>query len=136
METPNDDLGLGCFQLCLLVSSLEASNKFYADLGFEVKEGGVEQGFIVLRREDCEIGLFDESADMGALVMNFRGGNTPAIARRLTELGLELEKNRTNDDGSGSVITKDPDGNILFFDSTPAEVETYEQKRALYKQLS
>jgi lactoylglutathione lyase len=134
VDTPIEDLGLGCFQLCLLVSSLEASSRFYADLGFEVKEGGQDQGFIVLRREDCEVGLFTENIE--APVLNFRGGNTTAIARRLTELGLELNMNRTNEDGSGSVMVKDPDGNILFFDSSPAEIQAYEQNRQLYKQLS
>jgi len=134
MNDPTDGPALGAFQICLQVADLQISQDFYSALGFRVKEGSPAEGFVVLRREDCEIGLFAQP--MVGVVMNFRGGNTHAIAEWLSGRGLELPTNVTNpDDGSGSVILKDPDGNTLFFDSAPAEIEAYEQKRDLYRQL-
>ncbi len=133
MTATPDDLGFGAFQLCLHVKDLQVSADFYSRLGFHTKEGSPAEGFVVLRREDCELGLFTQP--MPGTVMNFRGGNTRKIAQWLTELGLELDPNVTNDDGSGSVITTDPDGNQLFFDSAPAEITAYEQKRDIYRQL-
>jgi catechol 2,3-dioxygenase-like lactoylglutathione lyase family enzyme len=134
MSTAPDGPPLGAFQICLQVADLQVSQDFYSGLGFRVKEGTPAEGFVVLRREDCEIGLF--TMPMDGTVMNFRGGNTHAIAAWLTERGHALETNVTNaEDGSGSVILRDPDGNQLFFDSAPAEIAAYEKKRDLYRQL-
>lgn len=134
MDPRREELGIGCFQLCLRVADLATSESFYAALGFKVKEAGRADGFVVMRREDCEIGLFTDH--VVGTVLNFRGGNTHEIARWLTDLGLELETNVTNKaDGSGSVTVKDPDGHTLFFDSGPQEIQAYEEQRPLYRKL-
>lgn len=130
----NGDIGLGRFQYCLNVRDIDASEAFYKNLGFQQVAGVNAEGWLVLRKEDCELGLF-KSGDRKSL-MNFRGGNVHEIVKTLAANGYEFNSAKTDaSSGSGSAILEDPDGNVLFFDSLPEEIEDYKTQRPLLKNL-
>ena len=128
------DLGMGRFQYCLNVKDLEKSEGFYSRLGFQQIGGNKEEGYLVLRKEDCELGLF-----MGIIPangMNFRGGNIAEIVTSLKGRDLAFKSEPfIKADGGGSAFLEDPDGNVLFFDSTPQEVLDYQEQQPLLKKL-
>lgn len=130
----NDSLGLGRFQYCLNVKDLDASEAFYKTLGFQQVSGVKAEGWLVLRKEDCELGLF-KSGERKSL-MNFRGGNVHEIVNTLSANGYAFKSANTDAaSGSGSAVLEDPDGNVLFFDSLPEEIEDYKGQRPLLKSL-
>jgi catechol 2,3-dioxygenase-like lactoylglutathione lyase family enzyme len=112
----------GALDVCLKVKDIEASVKFYGKLGFRQAEGEPSKGWSVQERHGVRIGLFRDAIDKN--ILNFRGGNIAAIARDLEKQGLKPYKVRVlKSEGVGNVFVDDPDGNVIFFDSTPDELE-------------
>lgn len=114
---------LGRLDVCLSVASAKESCVFYNQLGFETFESG--EGWAVVANEGCRLGLFEPHfMDGRAFSLNFRGGHIGELAASLDERGIEtLAAPRVRDGGAGSVSLVDPDGHLLFFDSTAAEVD-------------
>lgn len=112
--------GLGRFEYCLNVKDLDASREFYGKLGFEPIGGDADEGWAILSDGKAVIGLY--AGHIGENLMNFRRGDVFAIAAALKERGLELEKDaHVEPDGSAGATIRDPDGNLIYFNTHPDE---------------
>jgi catechol 2,3-dioxygenase-like lactoylglutathione lyase family enzyme len=118
-------MDLGWLDVCLRVADVRQSRAFYEELGFRRVEGEDGEGWAVVVNGEARIGLY-EARHMGdqAFNLNFRGGNVVDIAKGLAEAGHRFEKPLSvSESGGASVTARDPDGHILFFDSSPSEVK-------------
>lgn len=119
---------IGRLDVCLRVADVRASCRFYESLGFERVEGSPADGWVVLFNEASRIGLF-APAFMGhnSFSLNFRGGDIRLIAGAATEAGYRFEHGpRFLGDTGGSASIRDPDGYLVFFDTSQEEADTYE----------
>ncbi|HKZ60517.1 MAG TPA: VOC family protein [Candidatus Thermoplasmatota archaeon] len=111
---------LGRLDICLDVTSLARSAAFYEALGFREVEGNRSEGWAVLARGGVRVGLFH--GFIKSNVLNFRGGDVPAIVRALERAKVEpYEVKFVDRKGAGRASVRDPDGNVIFFDTTPKE---------------
>ncbi len=110
------DMKLGKTEFSLNVKSLAKSREFYASLGFEEVEGAGAEGWLVLEKSGLRIGLYQGHIPENALT--FFGGDVAAIAAHLTEAGYEMTSGPEKEaDGSLGATVKDPDGNLIYFNS-------------------
>jgi lactoylglutathione lyase len=120
-------MDLGAFSVSLSVKDLEASRRFYEQLGFEPMGGDAAQGWLILKNGDHIIGLFQGMFERNSLTFN-PGWDQDASAvgsftdvrelqRRLKSQGVEFvaEVDETGS-GPGSFIIVDPDGNPIIVD--------------------
>ena len=115
---------LGWLDVCIRASNVEESIDFYKKLGFRVVDGNAGEGWAILVKGEKRIGLFEPRFMTTSFSLNFRGGNIQAIADSLSASGIEFSSEpRIRDNGSGSFEIRDPDGNLIFFDSAPNEVK-------------
>jgi len=118
---------LGNFSVSLAVKDLQRSISFYAKLGFEQVHGEESQGWIILRNDNCIIGLFQGMFDRNILTFN-PGWNSDSeklesftdvreIQKQLREEGIafavEADEQTT---GPASFVIEDPDGNQILVD--------------------
>lgn len=122
---PSENPALGWLVPCLAVKDLEASLDFYAKLDLVRYGGDPAERWAMLRNRAIEIHLFQGHIPRDLL--NFRGGDLPAIRAHLDGLGLVID----SEQGPQSVIYRDPDGREVFFDSSPEETREYESGLAL-----
>ncbi len=61
---------LGAFSISLSVKDLKASNTFYEKLGFQVFAGDFEKNYLIMKNEDCLIGLFQGMFEHNILTFN------------------------------------------------------------------
>lgn len=111
---------LGWFELCLNVSDVARSVRFYGKLGFRLAGGCVEEGWGVMERDGVRLALYQEM--IAETMLNFRGGDVAAIADALAAMGLTMESgvHREEDESMGATI-RDPDGNLIYFNTAPGE---------------
>ncbi len=110
----------GNFDLCLNVKSLEASTEFYKKLDFENTRFDAESGFSIMKRKDVTLALYDDSIE--ETMLNFRGGNIEQIVKELENRGLKTEGGAVKEsDGSMSATLRDPDGNLIYYNTAPGE---------------
>lgn len=105
---------LGHFSISLAVKDISASRAFYSTLGFESFDGDAEQGWLMLRRGEIRIGLFQGMFEEN--LMTFNPPDVRAIQARLKESGVALEKEADDGEGPAHIVVKDPDGNVLLMD--------------------
>ena len=111
---------LGGLDVCLNVKAIAASVEFYGKLGFRQAEGEQAKGWSVQERNGVRIGLFKGFIE--ATTLNFRGGDVGAIVKEAEKRGLKPYDVRIiKEDGVGNAHLKDPDGTLIFFDTTPEE---------------
>lgn len=111
---------LGNFDLCLRVKDLGKSNDFYKLLGFENTKFLPEIGMSILKKNSLTLALYDKYIDETTL--NFRGGDVFKIAAELKAKGLTFESEATiESDGSQGANLRDPDGNLIYFNTAPGE---------------
>jgi len=134
MATP---LETGWFVLCLPVTNLQVALEFYERLGFRLTGGQPEQGWAVVGGGNCEL---NPMRGLPQPLMNFRGGDTPALAEALRQRGLEVRSfnlfdpakypeaystdergNALPSEGSGDFTVIDPEGRGVYFDTVPRE---------------
>ena len=118
---------LGAFSVSLAVKDLEASRRFYEQLGFVPFFGEANQNWLILRNGDKVIGLFQGMFERNTLTFNpgWDGEAQPLEAftdirdlqRQLKAGGMEFvaEVDEAGS-GPGSFIVVDPDGNPIFVD--------------------
>lgn len=118
---------VGAFSVSLAVKDIEVSKQFYQNLGFEVFGGNQEQNWLMMRNAEHIIGLFQGMFDSNILTFN-PGWDQNAqniedfddireIKQKLLDSGASLTHDGVNsDEGPGSVMLKDPDGNMIMFD--------------------
>ena len=120
-------MDLGAFSVSLSVKDLEASRRFYEQLGFEPMGGDPAQGWLILKNGDHIIGLFQGMFERNSLTFN-PGWDQDAqrlesftdvreLQRRLKSEGVEFvaEVDEAGS-GPGSFVIVDPDGNPIIVD--------------------
>ncbi|MGB2757160.1 MAG: VOC family protein [Acidimicrobiia bacterium] len=120
---------LGVFSISLNVADLDASRKFYEVLGFVVTGGDADQGWLILKNGDTDLGLFHGMFESN--ILTFNPGLTSrlerlaeftdvrAIERTLQEAGIEIAENLSPEAGAsgpGYIRLTDPDGNAILID--------------------
>lgn len=123
---------LGAFSVSLAVKDLSASLAFYETLGFETTGGNAEQGWLILRNGMTTIGLFAGMFERNLLTFN-PGWNQDkthkdafedvrALHATLKAAGLEMSQEAgLDEDGAGSFVVVDPDGNPVLVDQHVAK---------------
>lgn len=118
---------LGAFSIGLAVKDLEASRVFYEAFGFKPFGGNAAQHWLILKNDDCIIGLFQGMFEKNTLTFN-PGWDSNAskleaftdvrdLQRQLKAQGVTLmtEADETTT-GPASFIVIDPDGNPILVD--------------------
>jgi catechol 2,3-dioxygenase-like lactoylglutathione lyase family enzyme len=114
----------GHFVLCVKAADTQASRPFYEAMGLDVI-GNNDEKWVEMGNGDCELALM---SFLGQNWLNFRGGDPFEIHARLGDAGfvLEGEPARYDKEEYGSPgahwQTKDPDGNVVYFDTTDPEL--------------
>jgi catechol 2,3-dioxygenase-like lactoylglutathione lyase family enzyme len=118
---------LGAFSVSLTVKDLQASRKFYENLGFEIFHGDASQNWLILKNGDHVIGLFQGMFDKNMLTFN-PGWDSNAqeldaftdvreIQRKLKDQGVEfIDEADESTIGPASFLIIDPDGNPILVD--------------------
>ncbi len=118
---------LGAFSVSLSVKDLLASQAFYQKLGFSTLGGSIEQNYLILKNEECIIGLFQNMFEGNILTFN-PGWDSNAhnldeytdvrdIQTTLQNQGVELlSKADPQSSGPASIMLQDPDGNLILLD--------------------
>jgi catechol 2,3-dioxygenase-like lactoylglutathione lyase family enzyme len=118
---------IGNFSISLTVRDINQSFAFYQKLGFEIFGGDLNQKWLILRNDDCIIGLFEGMFDKNMLTFN-PGWNRNKeevnpftdiriLQEQLKEKGIKfLSEVDTTTKGPGSFMVMDPDGNPILID--------------------
>lgn len=115
---------LGEFFPCLNVQDLEQSIEFYQKLGFKMTGDHRKDNWAVLQHNNMALCLYQ--GHIVENLINFRGGNIEEIVKQASAQGLEFEKPAAQEgDGSWGAEIRDPDGNIIYFNTFPDEREQY-----------
>lgn len=127
-------MDIGWHDICLKTNNMQATKEFYQALGMEVTHDS--EGWVHLTNGDISISL------MGFLSenwLNFRGGNIEAIRARLLSLGIKAPGKVENylEDGSTGTHwqSRDPEGNVVYFDTTEDEASKTREVNVLLKNL-
>jgi len=104
----------------LRVGQVPVSVEFYRRLGFELVEGDPAEGWAVMSDGTARLGFYEERfMPNDKLSLNFRGGDMRKLAAQLTAAGVTFEHGpRFAGGGGGSASLRDPDGHLVFLDST------------------
>ena len=118
---------LGNFSISLAVKDIEASKKFYENLGFTVFGGSQSQNWLIMKNGDTNIGLFQGMFENNILTFN-PGWDSNAqplgdftdvreLQRQLKASGVTMitEADETTT-GPASFMIADPDGNTILVD--------------------
>lgn len=118
---------LGNFSISLAVKDIEASKKFYENLGFTVFGGSQSQNWLIMKNGDTNIGLFQGMFEDNILTFN-PGWDSNAqplgdftdvreLQRQLKASGVTMitEADETTT-GPASFMIADPDGNTILVD--------------------
>lgn len=118
---------LGAFSASLSVKDIDASKKFYEDLGFSVLAGDIDKKYLIMKNGNALIGLFQGMFENNILTFNpgwdESGQNTEifddvrTIQKELKSKGASLitEADETTE-GPASFMLSDPDGNVILLD--------------------
>lgn len=122
----NLKMKLGAFSISLTVKDLKASQKFYETLGFEQFAGSHEMNYLIMKNGDSLIGLFMGMFDGNIITFNpgwdQSAGNVENfddvrhIQTQLKQAGIDLNSEVQTEKGPGSLMTTDPDGNVILID--------------------
>lgn len=118
---------LGAFSVSLTVKDIHASKAFYEKLGFDSLGGDISQNWLIMKNENCIIGLFQGMFEKNILTFN-PGWNEKAenlesftdireLQKQLKESGVKMltEANESNE-GPAHFMIEDPDGNQILVD--------------------
>ncbi len=118
---------LGNFSVSLAVKDIEASKRFYEQLGFKVFTGDQSQGWMIMKNGAHNIGLFQGMFEKNILTFN-PGWDSNAqtlseftdvreLQRQLKASGMEMiTEADESSTGPASFMIADPDGNTIFVD--------------------
>jgi lactoylglutathione lyase len=117
---------LGNFSLSLAVKDIVASRSFYEALGFSILGGDQEQGWLILKNGETNIGLFQGMFEKNMLTFN-PGWDSEGkevnpftdvreIQRKLKEAGITFGQEAEEGSGPAHFIITDPDGNPILVD--------------------
>jgi lactoylglutathione lyase len=118
---------LGAFSVSLSVKDIHASKTFYENLGFSDLGGDISQNWLIMKNENCIIGLFQGMFEKNILTFN-PGWDENAknldsftdvreIQRHLKERGIPLQAEADEStEGPAHIMLEDPDGNQILVD--------------------
>ena len=118
---------IGAFSLSLTVKDIQKSHEFYKKLGFEDIGGDISQNWLIMKNEDCIIGLFQGMFEKNMMTFN-PGWDADAkevnpfmdvrvLQEELQAKGIEFVSTAdVNTEGPASFIIEDPDGNPILVD--------------------
>lgn len=118
---------LGALSISLSVKDLTVSQDFYENLGFAILAGSLESNYLIMKNEDSLIGLFKGMFEGNIITFN-PGWDTDGknieefddvrvIENTLKQHNIILDKEvGETTSGPGSILLKDPDGNVIMLD--------------------
>lgn len=118
---------LGAFSVSLNVKDINVSKTFYENLGFQVFGGDITQNWLIMKNENCIIGLFQGMFDKNILTFN-PGWDENAqnldsftdireLQKQLKEKGISIQSEAdVLSEGPAHFIIEDPDGNQILLD--------------------
>ncbi|MEW8970991.1 VOC family protein [Mesobacillus jeotgali] len=118
---------LGAFSVSLTVKDIAASKMFYENLGFQALGGDISQNWLILKNENCIIGLFQGMFEKNILTFN-PGWNENAenlesftdvreLQKQLKGKGIKfLTEADESGKGPAHFTIEDPDGNQILVD--------------------
>lgn len=119
-------MDLGNFSVSLSVKDLAASKEFYEKLGFQVIGGEQDQGWLILKNGETNIGLFQGMFEKNILTFNPGWDSEGKEVNPFTDIrdlqdqlkksGLTLEQEADSGEGPASMTLIDPDGNAILID--------------------
>jgi lactoylglutathione lyase len=121
------DMKLGAFSVSLTVKDIAASKTFYENLGFQALGGDISQNWLILKNENCIIGLFQGMFEKNILTFN-PGWNENAenlesftdvreLQKQLKGKGVKfLTEADESSEGPAHFTIEDPDGNQILVD--------------------
>jgi catechol 2,3-dioxygenase-like lactoylglutathione lyase family enzyme len=108
-------MSLGQFSISLSVKDIRASRDFYLKLGFEILDDHETEKWMILRKDDAVVGLFQGMFPRNMLTFN--PADVRAIQRGLKANGLKLDAEADEStSGPAHVMLTDPDGNPILID--------------------
>ncbi|MHC5113216.1 MAG: VOC family protein [Planctomycetota bacterium] len=117
-------MDLGEYYPCLNVQDLQQSIEFYEKLDFRMIDDHRSENWAALQHNNMVLCLYQ--GHILKNLINFRGGDLEAIHAEAAARGLEFSTPPVeHPDGSWSGEVLDPDGNVIFFNTTPDERERY-----------
>ena len=120
-------MGIGAFSVSLTVKDIKVSKAFYEKLGFTVFHGELEENWLIMKNDDCTIGLFQGMFDKNILTFNPGWDNEAkeiepfkdvrVLQEELRVKGIEFKSEvDLASEGPGSFVIEDPDGNPILID--------------------
>jgi predicted enzyme related to lactoylglutathione lyase len=118
---------LGAFSVSLNVKDIKVSKSFYENLGFQAFGGDITQNWLIMKNENCIIGLFQGMFEKNILTFN-PGWNQNAenldlftdireIQKQLKAKGMKmLTEADEAKEGPAHFVIEDPDGNQILVD--------------------
>ncbi|MGM0901616.1 MAG: VOC family protein [Bacillota bacterium] len=118
---------LGAFSVSLNVKDIKVSKAFYENLGFEDLGGDISQNWLIMKNENCVIGLFQGMFEKNILTFT-PGWNQNAenidsftdvrdLQTQLKEKGIKiLSEADESSEGPAYLTLEDPDGNQILID--------------------
>jgi lactoylglutathione lyase len=122
-----EKMKLGAFSVSLTVKDIHVSKAFYENLGFQALGGDITQNWLILKNENCIIGLFQGMFEKNLLTFN-PGWNENAenlesftdirdLQKQLMENGVKmLVEADESSEGPAHFMIEDPDGNQILVD--------------------
>ena len=109
-------VGIGAFSVSLAVKDLEASRAFYEKLGFTALGGDPAQNWLILKNEDCVIGLFQGMFEKNILTFNPGWDENAQEVNPFQDVRVLQEVDPSTPSGPGYFMIEDPDGNPILVD--------------------
>jgi lactoylglutathione lyase len=122
-----ENMKLGAFSVSLTVKDIAASKSFYENLGFQALGGDITQNWLIMKNENCIIGLFQGMFEKNILTFN-PGWNQNAenlesftdvreLQKQLKADGIKfLSEADESGEGPAHFTIEDPDGNQILVD--------------------
>lgn len=120
-------MNLGAFSVSLKVKDINTSKTFYENLGFQAMGGDITQNWLIMKNDNCIIGLFQGMFENNILTFN-PGWNSNAenlesftdvreLQKQLKEKGIKiLQEADETTEGPAYFTIEDPDGNQILLD--------------------
>ena len=120
-------MSIGAFSVSLNVKDIKASKEFYEKLGFTYFHGELDENWLLLKNDECIIGLFQNMIEKNLLTFNPGWDSNGqeinpykdvrVFQEELREKGITfITEADTAAKGPGSFIIEDADGNPILID--------------------
>lgn len=119
-------MSIGKFSVSLAVKDINKSYDFYTKLGFSNVGGDINQKWVILRNDDCTIGLFQDMLEQNTLTFNPGWDHDIQLLNEFADVrelqsewenkGIKIVEKVKDETGPGHFIIKDPDGNPILID--------------------